>query len=406
MTVLDVERESELQDLRAAVREVCADPGGPGAVRELAPDGPGFDPRLWEVLGRQMGLAALGLPESADGIGGLAELAIVCEELGPALLPVPFLRRRYLPGKYSPPRGPRPGRRSRGSPPAKSPPSAVDRTGRCVGPAAELLADRNRPARSTASCPRCPWRRCRLSVVAAAHRRGLDVFAVDPGPGWRPSPLDTLDLSRAVSHRHLLRRAGPRLTTGGSAAPSSPRRSTSPPWPWRPSSSAAPQAVPRLTVGYVKERRQFGRAIGSFQAVKHRCADLLVLVETCRSAVVRARDAEAVDRRRWPRRRRWRRSGARTPSRRSPRRPSTSTAASGSPGNTTRTCTSAGPAPTPCSRRASPTPRTAGHAARLVTGSLAAVVACSGCAAGQCRSRGRPLSHARLGRAGRARVRR
>ncbi|MCK5751248.1 MAG: acyl-CoA dehydrogenase, partial [Mycobacterium sp.] len=46
-------------------------------------------------------------------------------------------------------------------------------------------------------------------------------------------------------------------------------------------------------VGYAKERIQFGRAIGSFQAIKHRCADMLVLVEGARSAVFHA--AQATD---------------------------------------------------------------------------------------------------------------
>src|SRR6185312_16463233 len=46
-----------------------------------------------------------------------------------------------------------------------------------------------------------------------------------------------------------------------------------------------------MAVGYAKERIQFGRAIGSFQAIKHRCADMLVSVEGARSAVVHAAGA-------------------------------------------------------------------------------------------------------------------
>ncbi|CAM5643497.1 Acyl-CoA dehydrogenase OS=Streptomyces alboniger OX=132473 GN=CP975_15135 PE=3 SV=1 [Streptomyces alboniger] len=48
------------------------------------------------------------------------------------------------------------------------------------------------------------------------------------------------------------------------------------------------QAALDLTVAHVRERTQFGRAIGSFQAVKHTCADMLLQVESARSAVVRA----------------------------------------------------------------------------------------------------------------------
>jgi alkylation response protein AidB-like acyl-CoA dehydrogenase len=46
-----------------------------------------------------------------------------------------------------------------------------------------------------------------------------------------------------------------------------------------------------MAVDYAKERIQFGRAIGSFQAVKHRCADMLVLVEGARSAAAHATEA-------------------------------------------------------------------------------------------------------------------
>nr|WP_238589323.1 acyl-CoA dehydrogenase family protein [Pseudonocardia sp. HH130629-09] len=48
-----------------------------------------------------------------------------------------------------------------------------------------------------------------------------------------------------------------------------------------------------MTVAYAKERLQFGRPIGSFQAVKHRCADMLVAVEQARTAALHA--AWAVD---------------------------------------------------------------------------------------------------------------
>ncbi|MFD0855312.1 acyl-CoA dehydrogenase family protein, partial [Actinomadura adrarensis] len=50
-----------------------------------------------------------------------------------------------------------------------------------------------------------------------------------------------------------------------------------------------------MTVDYIKVRHQFGRPIGSFQAIKHRCADMFVLVESARSAVLNA--AEVADER-------------------------------------------------------------------------------------------------------------
>jgi alkylation response protein AidB-like acyl-CoA dehydrogenase len=96
---LDAQRQSELQSLRETVRAFCNDAGGAVAVRRLKIDGPGFDTRLWDVLGVQIGLAGLGLPEEAGGMGGLAEVTAVCEELGRALLPVPFLTSTVLTGQ-------------------------------------------------------------------------------------------------------------------------------------------------------------------------------------------------------------------------------------------------------------------------------------------------------------------
>lgn len=91
--------ETELDDLRETVRSVCADAGGTAAVRRMSEHFPGVDAELWDTLGRQVGLAALGLPEPAGGIGGLAEIAVICEELGRTLAPVPLLSSTVLAGQ-------------------------------------------------------------------------------------------------------------------------------------------------------------------------------------------------------------------------------------------------------------------------------------------------------------------
>jgi alkylation response protein AidB-like acyl-CoA dehydrogenase len=293
VTVLDVERESELQDLRAAVREVCADAGGPGTVRELAPDGPGFDPRLWDVLGRQMGLAALGLPESADGIGGLAEVSTVCEELGRALLPVPFLTSTVLAGQVLAAAGPAAGEALARVAAGEVAAAGVTGPAGVWDPAAvELRAD---PAAGTVDgvLPVVPLGAgAAFYVVAARTDDGVDLFTVDAGPGVAAAALDSLDLSRPSAVVTFTDAPAARLTTVGSADAVVPAALDVAAAALAAEQLGGAEACLELTVGYLKERRQFGRAIGSFQAVKHACADLLVLVETCRSAVVRARDAE------------------------------------------------------------------------------------------------------------------
>jgi alkylation response protein AidB-like acyl-CoA dehydrogenase len=292
VTVLDVERESELQDLRAAVREVCADAGGPGAVRELTPDGPGFDLRLWEVLGAQMGLAALGLPESADGVGGLAEVTTVCEELGRALLPVPFLTSTVLAGQVLAAAGPAAGEALARVAAGEVAVLGVTGPAGVWDPAAvELRADSG--ARTIDGVlPVLPLGAgAALYVVAARTDDGVDLFTVDAGPGVAAVAVDSLDLSRPSAVVTFTDAPAVRLTTGGSADAVVPAALDVAAVALAAEQLGGAEACLELTVGYLKERRQFGRAIGSFQAVKHACADLLVLVETCRSAVVRARDA-------------------------------------------------------------------------------------------------------------------
>lgn len=107
---------------------------------------------------------------------------------------------------------------------------------------------------------------------------------------------------------------------------------------------AARAALDRI-IEHVGSREQFGRPVGSFQAVKHRLADLFVQVEAAHSLTYCAARNPAPDRRAarspWPTR--WRRSTPR------PASASSSTAASDSPGNTRRTSSSSGPPPTNCS---------------------------------------------------------
>ena len=104
------------------------------------------------------------------------------------------------------------------------------------------------------------------------------------------------------------------------------------------------QKVLEMAVEYAKVRVQFGRPIGSFQAIKHKCADMLLEVESAKSAAYYAgwcaaelNDELPVGGLAWPR------PTAPRPTSTPPPRTSRSTAASASPGSTRRTCTSSGP---------------------------------------------------------------
>jgi alkylation response protein AidB-like acyl-CoA dehydrogenase len=131
-------------------------------------------------------------------------------------------------------------------------------------------------------------------LVAARTTAGVSLFAVECGAnGLSVDPLDSMDKTRrfaAVSFDNT-----PAVLLGGDGAG------------WETLSGVydralaalaceqvgGAQAVLDMTVGYLNVRHQFGRPIGSFQAIKHRCADLLVEVESARSAAAYASAAVA-----------------------------------------------------------------------------------------------------------------
>lgn len=280
--------EAQLADLRDAVRQACDGAGGIASVRRLPEGGPGHDPGLWEVLARQMGLAGVGLPESAGGGGGPAEIAAVCEELGRVLAPVPFFSSTVLAGQvlarcggsgekalravaegevhalvFAGPDGTwQPGRA----------PVTIN-AGRLAGRAPFVLDG----AAATGL------------VVAASGPEGVEVALVDPtAEGVHIKPMRTLDLSRSQAIVTFSGAPAQPLTSEGAGEQAVTGALDVALVALAAEQLGGAQACLDAVLGHLRERRQFGRAVGGFQAVKHRCADLLIRVETARSAVDRA----------------------------------------------------------------------------------------------------------------------
>lgn len=297
---------TELDDLRLAVRDAVDSLGGPGVCRDLDPGGPGWDSRAWSVLADQIGVAAIGVPEDLGGLGGLAELIVVAEELGAGVLPVPFLSTVLAAQVLI---------RSGGADDAveqiaAGAPAALlglDRHGwydadsipfevHSAGNGETLAPGTERAGQVTVSgvtasalgAAGATW-----LVVPARTPDGPALFLCDAAhPGVTTTPLPTLDLSRAHATVTLSEVPARRLPFAGA-----PEAAILPALDVACIVLAAEQvggAQRSLdhTVDYVKERRQFDRAIGSFQAVKHTLSDLLVLVESSRSSVTRAVDAD------------------------------------------------------------------------------------------------------------------
>ena len=236
----------ERQMLRDTVAALIEKHASPAAVREAMESERGYDESLWGKLCEQVGVAALVVPEELGGAGGeLADAAAVLEELGRGLVPTPLL-------------------------------------GTTLAELAMLAADE--PDTDT------------LEQLAAGEAIGAVVF----DPGYVVNG-DVADVVLGVEDGKLARwndvtaesvqtmdptRRLARLSAGStSAIGTDPGLADTAAILLAAEQIGAAARCLELTVEYTKERVQFGRPIGSFQALKHRMADLYVAVQSARAVV-------------------------------------------------------------------------------------------------------------------------
>ncbi len=242
----------EQQELAGTVRSVLAKRADSAAVRAAMASETGYDESLWRLLCEQIGVAALAVPEELGGAGfTLLETMIVLEELGRSLAPSPLLASLVTAEALL----------AGGSDEAKDrllPRIAAGEVAAFVVPGEPaLFADR-------------------ATVLLAATDDGL--VELDPASSdavWLPSMDQTSRLASvdATGGAPIGDGAAALARSGlvGAVAVAAL------------SAGLSARAL-EMTVAYSQERVQFGRPIGSFQALKHRMADLLVLVEMSRSA--------------------------------------------------------------------------------------------------------------------------
>jgi alkylation response protein AidB-like acyl-CoA dehydrogenase len=264
---MELALSEEQQELAATVRSLLARRADSAAVRAAMASGSGYDAALWQTLCDQIGVAALAIPEEYGGAGfSLLEAMVVLEELGRSLAPSPLLasvvtaealraggtdeaKERLLP------------RIAAGEVAAFAVPGEpalfADQATVLLAATEQGLAELD-PASSDVN-----W----LPSMDQSHR-----FASLDASGGTPIGPDERSATAARERAALVGAVGVAALSAGLSA----------------------RAL-EMTVAYSKERVQFGRPIGSFQALKHRMADLLVLVEMSRSASWAASCALAVD---------------------------------------------------------------------------------------------------------------
>lgn len=276
----------EQLELRKTVRALLAKHADPAAVRKAAESEQGYDAALWELLCQQVGVAALAIPEEFGGIGATAvETHVVLEELGRTLAPTPMLGSVVLAAQAILASGDTdacerllPGIAEGTSVAALCWTGAegswdTDNVG--VTAQGDVLTGSSHFVLDGSYAD--------VLVVAAAVDGGVALFEVDPAQdGVTRRRVPTMDPTRTLAVVEFAGATGRLLTSDGAAALERVREIACVALSAE-QVGAAEQALAN-TVEYSKSRVQFGRPIGSFQALKHRMADLYFLVETARSA--------------------------------------------------------------------------------------------------------------------------
>jgi alkylation response protein AidB-like acyl-CoA dehydrogenase len=286
---------AEQRELRNSVRRFLAERAPLTRVRELMETADGIDPDVWRQASTQLGLPGIAVPEEYGGAGfSFAEQAIVLEELGAALFTGPYLasavlaatallasddeeaRKDLLPGIAA------------GETVATL---AFTEDGGSWDPASiRLAAEENNQG----------WRldghksfvldghaADLILVVAATETDGtLSLFAVtSTAAGLTRRALPTLDQTRKLARLAFNHTPARLIGKKGAARAGLDHTLDVAAVALAAEQLGGAQRALDMAVAYAKVRQQFGRPIGSFQAIKHRCADLLLEVESLRSAV-------------------------------------------------------------------------------------------------------------------------
>ena len=291
LVLLSTEDEQALRD---SVRALLASRCTPDRVMAIFDGDDSLRQPLWTALAVDLGLAGLLVPEEAGGAGGSArDAAVILTELGRVVAPVPFLSHSVVAATALLPSGDRelvaelasgavtvalltPLTASAGSFSAAVVGEDIGISGRVPVVAAALEAQ--------------------LLLVPVSVADGVELHAVEADAlGVTVAPVVSLDMTRQVADVALTGVAS-RVVVGADAGDSAVRRALL--------VGAALLASEQVgvaercledTVAYLKQRRQFGRVLAGYQALKHRLADLYIEVESARAAAQYAAAAAATD---------------------------------------------------------------------------------------------------------------
>jgi alkylation response protein AidB-like acyl-CoA dehydrogenase len=289
---VDFTFDEQQEELRSIARSFLADRAGSAQLREAMASELGYDPQLWKQLGAELGWTSVAIPETYGGLGlGYVELTALLEIMGAHLLASPFFasvclaanalleggteaqKQQHLPGIASgETRATLAWTEANGMWNA----DGIETTARRDG--ADFVLDGHSAD----------------LLVTAARRagtrgdEGVSLFAIPADTaGVERRALPTVDQTRRqaeISFRSVRVPAAALLGAEGEGAAPLARTLDLAAVALAAEQVGGAQRCLDMAVAYAKERVQFGRPIGSFQAIKHKCADMMVQVESARSA--------------------------------------------------------------------------------------------------------------------------
>jgi alkylation response protein AidB-like acyl-CoA dehydrogenase len=289
---VDFSFNGDQEQLRSSVRRFLEHHAGEADVRRLMDTEEGHDPAVWSRMANELGLQGLVIPEEHGGSGASwVELGIVLEEMGRSLLCAPFLSTVVLAATAV---------LESGDPEAAKAmlPGIADGStiatlgllepgGRWEEPGNETTATAGADGYVLNGTKTyvLDGAIADVVIVPALAPGGVTLFAVrGDAPGLTSTPMKPLDLTRKLAQLELVDVPAQLLGAEGQGGEILRRTLDLAAVGVAAEQVGVAQAALDMAVSYAKERIQFGQPIGSFQAIKHMCADVLLEVESARSA--------------------------------------------------------------------------------------------------------------------------
>lgn len=292
---MDIAFTNEHDQLRQTVRRFLENESNEQTVRKLMETERGYDAKTWERMALELSLLGLIVPEQYEGAGlGTVELAIVMEEMGRVLFCGPYLSTAVLAtGALL--------HAADGTTKGKLLPTIA--SGKSIA-ALAFVEDHGRwDVESIAMKAARDGSKWKLSgvkdfvidgaaadiiLVVARTDSGLGLFQIEDSAKVERAALPTLDLTRKLARLTLSSTPAALLSGSGDATNAIRHVLTLGSAMLAAEQVGGAQRCLELSTEYAKTRLQFGRPIGTFQAIKHKCADMLVETEFARSAAYNA----------------------------------------------------------------------------------------------------------------------